>query len=99
MAKMDGGLRLAVAAEATKDEQLRRRRYADAAVLLRQAPAEDSSLAQAHVALGCALFNGEADIDGAEAAWRAAIEFKFGDPFWKEGLASEVFPRARTRTS
>jgi Flp pilus assembly protein TadD len=73
-AKMDGGVRLAVAAEATKDEQLRRRRWADAAVLLRQALAEDSSLARAHFALGVALFRGEADIDGAETAFRAAIQ-------------------------
>jgi Tfp pilus assembly protein PilF len=73
MAKMDGGVRLAVAAGATKDAQLQRRRYADAAVLLRQALAEDSSLAKAHHVLGCALRIGEADIDGAEAAWRAAI--------------------------
>jgi tetratricopeptide (TPR) repeat protein len=74
MAMMDGGLRLAGAAEATKDGQLRRRRYADAAVLLRQALAEDSSLAKAHYALGYALSESEVDIDGAEVAYRAAIE-------------------------
>ena len=69
MATLDGGFRLAVAAGATKDAQLRRRRFADAAVLLRQALAEDSSLARAHDTLGCALWEGEADTDGAEAAF------------------------------
>jgi hypothetical protein len=70
MAKLDGGVRLAVAAGATKDAQLRRRRFADAAVLLRPALAEHSSLARAHDTLGCALWEGEADTDGAEAAFR-----------------------------
>jgi hypothetical protein len=32
--------------------------------------AEDSSLARAHGTLGCALWEGEADTDGAEAAFR-----------------------------
>jgi tetratricopeptide (TPR) repeat protein len=69
----DAGLLLA-RAEATKGMELRRGRFAEAGALARQALAENSSLVDGHFVLGVALHVGEADADGAEAAYRAAIK-------------------------
>ena len=73
MAKLRAGVSMMSATTTTSDKQLRRRQCSDAAVLLRQALAEDNSLAMAHFTLGFALQVGEADVDGAEAAYRAAM--------------------------
>jgi hypothetical protein len=70
-ATYDAAARLVVAAEVAKDA-LQRRRFAEAVVLLRQALAEDSSQAGYHCVLGSALHS-QADIDGAEEAFGAAI--------------------------
>jgi superkiller protein 3 len=72
-ATYDEAVRLTAAADGTVDARLRRRRYAEAVVLLRQALAEDSSQAGYHFLLGYALQHGEANVDGAEVAYRAAI--------------------------
>jgi len=74
-ATRDEGIGLVVAAEQMKQgSTLRSQRHTEAVVLLRQSLAEDSSVADAHHVLGCALMGcKDIDIDGAEAAYRAAI--------------------------
>jgi hypothetical protein len=68
---LDDGTRLACSAKMTKDLRLQCRQYAEAAVLLQQALAEDSSLAQAHSVLGSVLEMGEANL---MEQYRADIE-------------------------
>jgi tetratricopeptide (TPR) repeat protein len=87
----DEGVRLAVAAEQMQTgSTLQHQRYAEAVVLLRQSLAEDSSVAGAQYALGKALEGGckDAEIDAAEAAYRAAIciDPKLADAHYNLGV-------------